>query len=120
VYEEVTGQPFPRTGDEGNALRADDWDVLREVCGDDPVFFDLQVALLGVERQYRGMSRRSGIYEVLEDRLRVGLYGSEEEALRVLGPREAIKERLRQPGLFTRELPVVELPKGPPDAEAEE
>src|SRR5262249_15060162 len=63
IYEEATGEPFPRREDDGTALRADDWELLREVCGDDPVFFDVQVALLGVERKFRGMSRRSGIYE---------------------------------------------------------
>ena len=60
IYEEVTGEPFPRRADEGNGLRADDWALLREVCGDDQAFFDLQVALLGTERQFRGMSRRAG------------------------------------------------------------
>jgi hypothetical protein len=57
IYEEVTGEKFPTRGDEGNALRADDWEVLREVCGDDPAFFDLQVGLLGVERQFRAACR---------------------------------------------------------------
>ena len=58
IYEEVTGEKFPKRGDDGNGLRADDWELLREVCGDDQAFFDLQVSLLGVERQFRGMSRR--------------------------------------------------------------
>jgi DNA sulfur modification protein DndC len=76
IYEEVTGEPFPRQADEGNGLRADDWGLLRELCGDDPVFFELQVRLLGVERQFHGMSRRAGIFKHLEDRLRTGLYAN--------------------------------------------
>ena len=67
-----TGETFPRRGTNANGLRADDWETLREVCGDDQAFFDLQVALLGVERQFRGMSRRAGIYEALEEQLRTG------------------------------------------------
>src|SRR5262249_2678216 len=69
IFEETTGEVFPKQGQESGGLRADDWSLLREVCGDDPAFFDLQVALLGAERQFRGMSRRAGIFEELEEKL---------------------------------------------------
>jgi len=78
--------------------------VLREVCGDDPAFFDLQVGLLGVEWQFRGMSRRGGVFERLEERLETGLYGSEAEAVEVLGGRR--RKREAQGELFRRELPM--------------
>ncbi len=92
--------------DEGSGLRADDWELLREVCGGDQALFDLQVALLGVERQFRGMSRRAGIYEVLEDRLRTGIYGTEQEAVTVLRERLMKREQGRQTGLISaKELP---------------
>ena len=113
IYEEVNGDQFPKRGDEGNGLRADDWAVLREVCGDDQAFFDLQVSLLGVERQFRGMSRRSGIYEILEDRLRTGLYGSEQEAVAILGERLKKREQARQGALFPKELPIVDASSQP-------
>ncbi len=92
IYEEVTGEAFPRAQDDGNGLRADDWVLLREVCGADAAFFDLQVGLLGVERQFRGMSRRTGVFEALEERLRAGLYGSEDEAVAELTEREERKK----------------------------
>jgi DNA sulfur modification protein DndC len=60
IYEEVTRQKFPKVDEDGGGLRADDWTLLKEICGDDQAFFDLQVALLGIERTYRGLSRRSG------------------------------------------------------------
>jgi len=103
IYAEVIGEKFPKRGDEGNVLRADDWAILREVCGDDQTFFDLQVALLGVERQFRGMSRRSGIYELIEDRLRAGLYGSEQEAVAVLSERLKKREQASQGALFSHD-----------------
>jgi DNA sulfur modification protein DndC len=115
IYEEITGSAFPQRGDEASGLRADDWDLLREVCGDDRAFFHLQVSLLGVERQFRGMSRRAGIFEELQKRLRTGLYGSEEEAVTVIGRREQMKEKAREAGLFARELPMVEKEKGTTD-----
>src|SRR5207237_367906 len=67
IFEEVAGKPFPKKADDGNWLRQEDWELLRELCGDDKAFFDLQVSLLGVERRFRGMTRRSGVFEALED-----------------------------------------------------
>ena len=58
-----------------------DWQILKDVCGDDPMFFELQSSLLDVEREYRGMSRRAGIYEALEDRFKACQFESEQEAL---------------------------------------
>jgi DNA sulfur modification protein DndC len=100
IYQEVTGEAFPKRGDEASSLRAEDWDLLHEACGGDRAFFDLQVSLLGVERRFRGMSRRAGIYEELEDRLRTGFYGSEQEAVSVLRERLTKREQGRQNGLF--------------------
>jgi DNA sulfur modification protein DndC len=110
IYELVTGEKFPKRGDEGNGLRADDWDLLREVCGEDQAFFDLSVSLLGVERQYRGMSRRAGIFEVLEERLRTGLYGNEQEAVAVLSGRLGKRKKAEEADLYSLELPMVAAP----------
>lgn len=64
IYHEATGEDFPIPADDDNLLRGEDWQILKEVCGEDPMFFELQSSLLDVEREYRGMSRRAGIYEV--------------------------------------------------------
>ncbi len=111
IYEEVIGEKFPKRGDEGGGLRSDDWDLLRELCGDDQVFFSLQVSLLGVERKFRGMSRRAGIYEVLEDRLRTGIYGTEKEAVNVLRDRLAKRVQASQNALVRKDDPRVEEPQ---------
>jgi len=108
IYEEATGAKFPKSGDEGHGLRADDWALLGEICGEDAAFFKLQVALLGVERRYRGMSRRAGIFEVLEEQLRTGLFGSEQEAVAVLGDRDKKRDQQGQARFFARELPMVD------------
>lgn len=107
IYEEATGVAFPSRGTDANGLRTEDWDSLREVCGEDQALFDLQVALLGVERQFRGMARRAGIYEALEERLRTGLYGSEQEAVEILTERLRRREE-QQEGLFRLGLPLVD------------
>ena len=83
IYAEIVKQPFPITEFDDNLLRSEDWTILQEVCGDDAEFFQLQTSLLDIEREYRGMSRRAGIYEALVERLRAGQYSSEEEALAI-------------------------------------
>ena len=105
----MTGEPFPRQADEGNGLRADDWALLRELCGDDPVFFELQVGLLGVERQFHGMSRRAGIFKHLEERLRTGLYANEQEAVADLTERAERQRRALE--LIDPEAPPPEPPR---------
>jgi len=83
IYQAATGEELPVTPSDDNLLRSEDWSILQEVCGDDQEFFQLQAGLLDIEREYRGMSRRAGIYEALDDRLRAGQYANEDEALAV-------------------------------------
>jgi DNA sulfur modification protein DndC len=109
IYREVTGEEFPTRADHDNPLRADDWELLREVCGDDAAFFDLEVRLLARERQYRGMTRRTGIYEALAEDLRSGLYRNEEEAVAVLSERRERKERV----IHLEVLPATATEDGP-------
>ena len=100
---------FP-SHDIGNSpLRAEDWTLLKEVCGDDEAFFDLQVRLLGIEQSHRGMSRRAGIFEKLESRFRAGIYTSMQEAVDDLTERDrrTLEAKERAKG-------DVELPSRPP------
>ncbi len=83
IYEEETGEVFPTAPSDDGQLRKDDWEMLRGLCADDPAFFELQVSLLDIERQYRGMSRRAGIYEALESQLRACQFSDEDEALAI-------------------------------------
>jgi DNA sulfur modification protein DndC len=95
IYQEITGQEFPGKSAVNNPLRADDWSLLKEVCGDDEAFFDLQVGLLGIEQSHRGMSRRAGIFEKLERRFRAGIYSTEQEAVGDLSERERRRDEAR-------------------------
>ena len=83
LYQETVGAAFPVTASDDTLLRSEDWSILQEACGGDQELFQLQSSLLDIEREFRGMSRRAGIYEALEDRLRAGQYSSEQEALAI-------------------------------------
>jgi DNA sulfur modification protein DndC len=113
IYEEVTGIPFPLPPADDQLLRGEDWQLLGEICGDDPTFFQLQTSLLDVERQHRGMYRRAGIYDALEDRLKSAQFGTQEEALETRRNEErrrndavdALPEpHVLQPSLFALEI----------------
>jgi DNA sulfur modification protein DndC len=97
IYEEETGSPFPTPASDDALLRMEDWTILRDLCAEDPAFFELQVSLLDIERQYRGMSRRAGIYEALESQLRAGQYADENEALAIRVEQERRRENVLNP-----------------------
>ncbi|MEM9540141.1 MAG: DNA phosphorothioation system sulfurtransferase DndC [Cyanobacteria bacterium P01_E01_bin.42] len=70
IYEEVTGEPFQdvnRTSQsETPLLGADEWGILKELCDEDEMYFELTTRLLDIERQYYTKSKRSGIIGDLE------------------------------------------------------
>jgi DNA sulfur modification protein DndC len=95
IYEEVTSKPFPKVRDDDNALHADDWDLLREICDGDEVLFSVQARLLGVEQKFRGMTRRVGVTEALENCMKAAIFSGEDEAIEVLTERDKCLKQMR-------------------------
>ncbi|MGO9916011.1 MAG: DNA phosphorothioation system sulfurtransferase DndC, partial [Isosphaeraceae bacterium] len=110
IYQEGTGRPFPKPREDGCALRAEDWAMLREICDGDEVLFDVQVALLGVEQNFRGMARRGGVTKALEKCLKAAIFETEEDAVEVLTERT---ERLLTLKSQDEEYPSGQLPLFP-------
>ncbi|MDH6711338.1 DNA sulfur modification protein DndC [Kitasatospora sp. MAA19] len=82
IYEQETGEPFPgRPLDRELASGPEKMAVLREVCGDDDNMYEAARALLEIERTYRTMGRRAGLYGALEKVLLRHSFETEEEAL---------------------------------------
>ena len=81
IYSEVTGEEFPgRPLDEHMALGADDIDILREICDGDDLHFEMSRSLLSVERRYRTMARRAGLFGEMEEVIRRSFYDGVEDA----------------------------------------
>ncbi|MBB5987867.1 DNA phosphorothioation system sulfurtransferase DndC [Sphingobium lignivorans] len=81
IYDEVLGEPFPDGRmDDSLAFGADEIAVLRDLCGEDQLHFQLARELLDLERQHRSMARRSGLFKALEQSLRRGSYDSADQA----------------------------------------
>ncbi len=74
------------------------------------MLFDVQVALLGVEQKFRGMTRRVGVTEALEKCLKAAIFEDEEDAVEVLTERT---ERLLTLKSQDEEYPSGQLPLFP-------
>ncbi len=93
IYEECTGRPFDGPSlDEHLPLGAEEVRLLREICGEDHLHFELVRELLDVERRHRAKVRRAGLFDELETAIRRGFFDSAEDALeRAVDRRERIE-----------------------------
>lgn len=81
IYEDVLGSAFPDGAiDDSLPFGRDEIDILRELCGDDTLHFQMARELLDIERQHRSMARRAGLFTSLEQALRRGSYDNATEA----------------------------------------
>jgi DNA sulfur modification protein DndC len=81
IYEKATGRVYPgKTLDENLIFGPDEMAILNEVCKDDRIHYELSRELLDVERRYRTMSRRAGLFSAIDEAIQRGYYESEEDA----------------------------------------
>ncbi|MGJ3560360.1 hypothetical protein ACR6C2_24905 [Streptomyces sp. INA 01156] len=82
IYKESTGKDFPGGPlDEQLVMGADEMELLKELCGDDDLHYDMLRELLSVERKYRTMSRRAGLFQALETAVKKGYYEDSTDAI---------------------------------------
>lgn len=102
IFEEEAGAKFPSGRlDDGVTFGAEEVGLLKEICGEDSIHFELTRELLSIEKQHRVMSRRSGIFKSLEKALEKGFYDSREDAHE--RARELVEARAASQGLFENE-----------------
>lgn len=92
IYEEVIGAKFPdRQFTEDLPISFDEVQVLREICDDDDLHFQLTRELVSIERQHKNMLRRAGIFEEMEKAFSKSFFEDEADATnRAKRLREAI------------------------------
>ena len=108
IYHETTGKDFPSIDADDKLLGREEWSILSEICGEDEEFLQLQMQLLDIERKYRSMSRRSGVFDDLESCLKKAQFENEEEAVAARQDQEERRRRIDdeqenpmpQPGLL--------------------
>jgi DNA sulfur modification protein DndC len=93
IYEEIVGEQFPETrNDDSFAFGPDFLALLREAAGQNELHFELTRNLLDIERRYRGMASRRGLYGALEEAIVHGFYENEEDALGRAKAHNALKQ----------------------------
>jgi DNA sulfur modification protein DndC len=82
IYEEALGSAFLGPAlEEQRVFGTDEVRMLRELCGDDQMHFELTRSLLDIEWQYQTMARRHGLFGELEKAIRRNFYTDEGDAL---------------------------------------
>ena len=82
IYSDATGIPFPdRKLDDSAVFGSEELGLLKELCGDDRLHYELVRELLDIEQRYRTMVRRSGLYEALDKAFSRGSYADAQNAL---------------------------------------
>jgi len=81
IYEEVTGNKFP--SGKIDASRAFGWhemQILKKICDQDKLHYQLVRGLISQSQKYRAMARRSGLFDTLEKVITKHFYEDEEDA----------------------------------------
>ena len=82
VYEEAMGEPYPgRSLDDNLVLGASEMNILAEICGEDELHYQLTRELLSVEKRYKSMLRRAGLFDAVEQAFRRSFYDDEDDAI---------------------------------------
>lgn len=94
VYEEATGESYPGSClDDNLVMGAAEMELLRDLCGNDDLHYQLVRELLSVEKRHKSMLRRAGLFEALEASFYRHFYDSEDDAVeRARQRRDALGE----------------------------
>lgn len=96
LYERATGRQYPgKTLDENLMFGREEMAILHDVCGGDRVHYELARELLDVERRFRTMSRRAGLFGALDDAIKRGFYENEEDATQMALSRQSARDQIR-------------------------
>jgi DNA sulfur modification protein DndC len=81
IYEEVRGKPFAGRFDDSLVFGATELGVLREVCGEDELHYELARELLDIEWRARTKLRRAGLFDALEQAFQRNFFADQSDAV---------------------------------------
>lgn len=82
IYSEATGRNYPMEGIDDNIVFGKrEMDLLKDICGENTLHYELTRDLLEIERSYRNMSKRAGLFDALERAFQKSFYTGEEDAV---------------------------------------
>ncbi len=101
IYQESTGTPYPgRRLDDNLVLGQQEMDVLKSLCGDESLHYELTRELLSVERQQRANPRRAGLFDQLEKSFKRHFYENKDDAVETARRHTSARERVRSASGF--------------------
>ena len=81
IYKSVMGRPFPDGRlDEAYLFSEKELMALKDICGQNELLYQLVRELLDIEKTYRNMERRAGLFDAFEHAFRRGFYSDEDDA----------------------------------------
>lgn len=83
IFEDVTGRPYPgQKIDDHQVFDNDVLSLLKESCEEDPdgMHYEMLRNLIDVERRYRTMTRRRGLYDAIEEEIERCCWDGREDA----------------------------------------
>ena len=82
IYEDVTGEQYPGTRlDENMVLGSAEVDLLRDLCGDDTLHFQLVRELISTAKKHKSMLRRAGLFNDFERAFTRNFFSGEDDAV---------------------------------------
>lgn len=95
IYQEELNVPYPGIKiEEDLVFDREGLNILREVCTGNIQRYELVRNLLDIERGFRTMGSRRGLFEKLEKTIRQGFYTSKEDAEQWMKERAKIKDKI--------------------------
>jgi len=111
IYEEEMGEPYPgATRPAIDLFEGELLELLRDVCEDSRVRYETARNLLAIERRYRTMGNRRGLFKEIEQTLERGCFETREEALEFKRREAEIKAGVEvndEPAPYTVDLELV-------------
>lgn len=92
IYSEATGEQYTgRTIDDNLIFDTESLSLLRECCEGDSLHFELTRNLLDIERRFRTMASRRGLFDALQNAIERCFYENEADALDWAKERHALQ-----------------------------
>lgn len=97
IYEETTGEVFlGQKLDDNRIFGTTELEVLRNICGNDDLHYQLMRELLSIEKRYKSMMRRRGLFEAIDQAFKRHYYVDEDDAIELaLSKRQALEDMHR-------------------------
>jgi DNA sulfur modification protein DndC len=88
IYRAETGREFDDDSIYPTGVGKSTYKLLKEMCGDDALHYEMMRDLINTEHKYRAMSRRAGLFQDLEKAVKHSCYKDAEDA-KALASRKA-------------------------------